>query len=147
MIRKITNIFFSDKEALRTVDSYRIMYLVIAVIAYLFTEAGRMLYRPYIYSNQINDFGFADTVANLGGIIFLIFLLLAILNLQGNKAFYVIGLMIIGYILYEVLQPYMPKRVFDWKDIFASFIGATIALIIVLAKEKIIRNNRVIYKF
>ena len=147
MIKKISNIFFSDKDALRTVDSYRIMYLVIAVVAYLFTEAGRRLYRPYIYTNHINDFGFADSVTNLVSIIFIIFLLLAILNLQRNKSFYIIGLIIIGYIIYELLQSYLPKRVFDWKDIYASFIGAGIAFIIIMARERIVRNNRVSYRF
>ena len=44
---------FTDKEQIRTIDTYRILYFLIAVISFLLTEAGRYVYRPFIYENHI----------------------------------------------------------------------------------------------
>jgi hypothetical protein len=61
-----SNNFFTDKNAIKTIDLFRIIYLVIAVFAFLITEAGRNIYRPFIYENAINDFGIADSIGNSG---------------------------------------------------------------------------------
>jgi hypothetical protein len=147
MEKKNINSFFTDKNTFRRVDSYRIMYFMIAILAFLITEAGRFIYRPFIYANQINDLGLADSIGNLGGVIVQIFVMLAFFNSQNKKAFRVIGFLVVGYILYEILQPYLPKGVFDWKDVWGTIIGGLIATLIVLVKKKLIRKNKVIYKF
>ena len=56
--------------------------------------------------------------------------MLAILNSPRKKVFRVIGFIVIGYILYEILQPYLPRGVFDWKDIYGTLIGGVISLFI-----------------
>ena len=139
--------FFADRETLRTIDLFRLLYAMTAVVAFLLTEAGRSVYRPYIYRNGINDFGIADSMGNLGGIVVQIFFSLAILNSQKKKAFNVIGFLVAGYILYEIVQPYLPKGVFDWKDIYGTIIGGFVSVLFLLLLRLTIKNNRVFIKF
>ena len=139
------NNFFTDKESIKTIDSKRIIYFLIAVLFFFLTEIGRNIYRPFIYSNNIDDYGIADSIGNSGGIIVQIFFMLAILNSPRKKVFHVIGFIVIGYILYEILQPYLPRGVFDWKDIYGTLIGGVISLLILLFIKKIVKN-KVIYE-
>ena len=140
------NNLFTDKNALKTIDIFRIIYLIVAVLAFFITEAGRYIYRPFIYANEINDYGIADSIGNSGGIIVQIFFMLAILNSPRKKVFRAIGFVTVGYVIYEILQPYLPKGVFDWKDIYGTVIGGVIAFLIILLIRKIVKN-RVIYEF
>jgi hypothetical protein len=140
------NNFFTDKASIKTIDSKRIIYMVIAVLFFFLTEMGRNIYRPYIYTNNIDDYGVADSIGNSGGIIVQIFFMLAILNSPRKKVFRVIGFIVIGYILYEILQPYLPRGVFDWKDIYGTLIGGVISLFILFLIKKIVKN-KVVYVF
>ncbi len=140
-----SNNFFTDKNAIKTIDLFRVIYIIVVILAFLLTEAGRYIYRPYIYNNGINDFGIADSIGNLGGIVVQIFFMLAILNSPRKKVFNVIGFVTIGYIIYEILQPYLPKGVFDWKDIYGTFIGGVVSLFIWFIVNKLF-ENKVIYK-
>jgi len=125
----------------------RVLYGITAVAAFVLTEAGRGIYRPYIYENGINDLGITDSMGNLDGIIVQIFFSLAILNSQKRKAFDVIGFLVAGYILYEIVQPYLPKGVFDWKDIYGTIIGGFVSVIFLLLLRLIVKSNRVFIKF
>lgn len=140
------NNFFTNKTSIRTIDSKRIIYFVIAVIFFFLTEIGRNIYRPFIYTNNIDDFGIADSIGNSGGIIVQIFFMLAILNSPRKKVFRVIGFIVIGYILYEILQPYLPRGVFDWKDIYGTLIGGVISLFVLISIKKVVKN-KVVYVF
>ena len=140
------NNFFTDKASIKTIDNIRVVYLVIAVLFFFLTEIGRNIYRPYIYTNNIDDYGIADSIGNSGGIIVQIFFMLAILNSPRKKVLRVIGFIVIGYIVYEILQPYLPRGVFDWKDIYGTLIGGVISLFILIFIKMIIKN-KVIYIF
>ena len=140
------NNFFTDKVSIKTIDSKRIIYFVIAVLVFFLTEIGRNIYRPFIYTNHIDDYGIADSIGNSGGIIVQIFFMLAILNSPRKKVFRVIGFIVIGYILYEILQPYLPRGVFDWKDIYGTLIGGVISLCVLFFIKKGVKN-KVIYQF
>ena len=137
---------FTDESAIRTIDRYRICYILIAISMFLVTEFGRNFYRPYIYRNEIDDYGLADSIGNLGGIIVQIFFTLTLLNSPKKKGYLVIGLIVIGYILYEIVQPYLPRGVFDWKDIYGSIIGGAISALIWFSINKFFKN-KVIHKF
>ena len=138
--------FFTDAASIKTIDRLRVLYSAIAVLFFFITEIGRNIYRPYIYSNNIDDFGIADSIGNSGGIVVQLFFTLAILNSPGKKVFRVIGFIVIGYIVYEILQPYLPRGVFDWKDIYGTLFGGVISLFIWIFINKIIKN-KVIYQF
>ena len=139
-------LLFTDGEALRTVDVLRLAYAATAIGAFLLTEAGRKIYRPYIYETGINDFGIADSIGNLGGIVVQVFVSLALLNSRKTKAFNVIGFLVAGFILYEIIQPYLPKGVFDWKDIYGTIIGGIISAFLVVLLRLVINPNRVLLR-
>ncbi len=137
----------TDKKSIRRIDLIRIAYFISAISAFLITEAGRFVYRPFIYEHNINDFGLADAMGNLGGVIVQIYLGLAILNPPLKKALRVIALFVIGYILYEFAQPYLPKGVFDWKDVFGTLIGGLLAIVWLVLLPRIVKQNRVVFEF
>lgn len=137
--------FFTDDDAIKTIDRFRIVYFVVTVLAFFITEAGRKIYRPFIYENGINDYGIADSIGNSGGIIVQIFLMLAVLNSPPKKVFNVIGFVTTGYVIYEILQPFLPRGVFDWKDIYGTLIGGVICILIWFCMNRIVKN-KVIYK-
>jgi len=142
-----SNNFFTDKEQFKTIDTYRLIYFITAAFWFVVTETGRFVYRPFIYDNNINDFGIADSIGNSGGIIVQIYFMLTVLNSQGRKVFRVIAFLTFGYILYEVFQLYLPRGVFDWLDIYGTLAGGVIALLFYLFLTKIIKNNKVYHKF
>lgn len=144
---KSKNNFFLDKENIRRLDTFRIIYFVIFLLSFGLTEIGRFVYRPFIYENDINDFGIADSMGNLGGIIVQLFFGLMIFNSTKIKGLRLISFFIIGYILYEIAQPFLPKGVFDWKDIYGTFIGGIIGLLLFLLIHKVVKKNIIIYRF
>lgn len=144
---KSKNNFFFDQDQFFRIDTRRIVYFLVFVGSFLLTEAGRKIYRPFIYENHYNDYGIADSVGNWGGIIVQIFFSLTILNSSYKKGFRIIGFLVAGYILYEILQPYLPKGVFDWQDIYGTFLGAIIGIAIYTLQHRLLRDNKVFYKF
>lgn len=136
-----SNNFFTDKASIKTIDRKRIVYFAIAVLFFFVTEIGKNVYRPFIYTNNFYDYGIADSIGNSGGIIVQIFFMLAILNSPRKKVFRVIGFIVIGYILYEVLQPLSPRGVFDWKDIWGTLIGGVMSLIILFFVKRFVKNK------
>ncbi len=137
---------FTDGESIRTIDVVRLVYAAVAVLAFFVTEVGRNVYRPYIYETGIDDFGIADSIGNLGGIVVQVFASLALLNSQKSKVFNVIGFLVAGYILYEIVQPYLPRGVFDWKDIYGTLIGGVVSVLLVVLLRLVIRRNRVLIR-
>ena len=117
------------------------------VLSFGITEIGRYIYRPFIYENNINDFGIADSMGNSGGIIVQIFFGLAIFNSTKIKGIRLISFFIIGYVIYEFAQLFLPKGVFDWKDIYGTIIGGSVGLILFLLIQKVIKRNKIIYRF
>ncbi len=144
---KSQNNFFLDKENIRTIDTFRIIYFVTFLFSFGLTEIGRYIYRPFIYENNINDYGIADSMGNSGGIIVQIFFGLLIFNSTRIKSLRLISFFILGYILYEIAQLFLPKGVFDWKDIYGTFIGGLIGLFLFLLIHKVIKRNKIIYRF
>mgnify|MGYP001815835438 CR=1 FL=1 len=140
--------FFTDRDSIRTVDVLRVTYALVAVAAFILTEVGRSVYRPFIYENSIDDFGIADSMGNLGGIVVQIYASLAIINARGRKALNVIGFLVAGYILYEFLQLVLPKGVFDWKDIYGTIVGAIASTLLLLVIVRLVsKKNRVFIEF
>jgi len=139
--------FFIDTEQIKTIGTFRVIYFLTSLFFLASTEIGRYIYRPFIHKNHINDFGIADSMGNLGGILVQIFFGLAIFNSSKIKSIRLMCFFIIGYILYEFVQAITPKRVFDWQDIFGTLIGGTIAMLLFLLLHKVIKKNIVFYKF
>jgi len=143
---KSSNNIFTDKEQLKTIDTKRIVYFVVFLLSFLFTEFGRYVYRPFIYNNHINDFGIADSIGNWGGIVVQIFFGLAIINSSFKQGFSVIAVATGGYILYEFAQPYLPKGTFDWLDVYGTLAGGIIALTLFFLIHKLTKKNKIIFR-
>ncbi len=107
----------------------RLGFLSVAVLAFLVTEFGWFIYRPYVRRNDISDFGMADSIGNIGGIVVQIFITIAALNSTKKQSFRVAPLLAIGYIIYEFMQPVLPKGVFDWKDVYGTLIGLGLSFV------------------
>jgi hypothetical protein len=108
------------------------IYLLVAIVAFLVTEAGRFIYRPWVFRNGIDDWGLAGSIGNLTGIITQIFFILAVINEDFRKGCYIFLMVVPGYILYEFTQRWLPGSTFDINDIIASIMGGLIALVIYL---------------
>ena len=119
---------FGDSDRIFEFSRYRIAYAVLSAAAFLLTEFGRLVYRPYKYRAGFDDFGIADTVGNSLGVITQIFLLLAFMHSSRRQGLHVIAFVTCGYIVYEFLQPILPRGTFDMKDILAAIIGAVAAV-------------------
>ncbi|MCF8366452.1 MAG: hypothetical protein K9H16_11760 [Bacteroidales bacterium] len=122
--------YFYDKERIKKFDRLRIVYLVCFILAFALTEAGRYFYRPWVYQNDINDFGIADSMGNLGGVVVQIFFGMTVFNPLVKKGIRLIVFFVLGYIVYEFLQFILPKGTFDWKDVFGTLVGGFFGLIL-----------------
>jgi len=136
----------TSKEQLRTIDTRRVIYVVALILSFVVTEIGRYVYRPIIYRNGINDFGLADSIGNMGGIIAQVFLGLALVNSNLKQGFRLIGFLIIGYIFYEIVQPILPKGTFDWKDVYGTILGGALAGIVFFLIQKYFKKNKILVK-
>jgi hypothetical protein len=112
--------FFATRERYFKPSRSRLAFLALAVSAFVVTELGRYVYRPYVRASGVNDFGLADSIGNLGGVVVQIFLGLAVLNATRKQSYRLAAFFALGYVAYEFAQPYLPKGVFDWKDIYGN---------------------------
>ena len=101
------------------------LIILLSIIALIFKST----YRQYIYANQINDYGIADSSPNFFAgliIVLLYFVQDHKTTLQKHALFAALGL--VGY---ELIQGSVFKNnVFDYKDIIASILGAVIGYFI-----------------
>lgn len=89
----------------------------------------KSVYRQYVYANQIDDFGIADSSPNFfAGLIIMLFYFTQNqkITIQKHALFAVIGL--VGY---ELIQGSIFKNnFFDYKDIVASILGVGVGYFI-----------------
>jgi len=116
--------FYWSKERLLKPDLRRGICFLIFALAFLLTEMGRRIYRPYVYRAGINDLGLADMMGNLGGTIVQIYLYLGLANSTLVQGFRIIAFVAAGYTLYEIVQPILPRGTFDLKDVAATLIAS-----------------------
>lgn len=93
----------------------------LAVVALGFI--GKIFYRDFIRTNQINDFYLADMLPSF---FYVVGFALLLLIKPGKKAMYIITIVTAGSILYEFYQA-VDSRIVQWEDVIASVIGGIIA--------------------
>jgi hypothetical protein len=99
---------------------YKIINFAIGISALLIYEfVGRPIYRPYIYSNNINDFHFADTLGNTFGTLTTLFFLIAIFSNDMIKGNYLIKIGTFSIVVFELAHPLLGKTIDIW-DIIAT---------------------------
>lgn len=108
---------------------YKLINLVIGISALLLYEfVARPYYRPYIYSNNINDFHIADTLGNSLGTIATIFILVAVFTSEIIKGNFLIKVITLSVVLYEFAHPLLGKPIDIW-DIFATILSGIISFL------------------
>jgi SAM-dependent MidA family methyltransferase len=103
--------------------------LFIAMSAYFITEMARSFYRPYIYSNGIDDFLIADTIGNSFGTMTAIFMILTLSGKSTHKDWNIVIMIIVGLLFYELLN-LTGKTAIDTNDMFATLIFGSISALI-----------------
>jgi len=103
--------------------------LLIFLIAFIITEAGRSFYRPYIYSNNLNDYFLADTIGNSFGTVTAIFFILTVVGKGRTKDILIIILVITGLLLYESINIFLNSSI-DTRDIISTIIFGIISILI-----------------
>ena len=136
---KKDGLFFSLDRALRF-GPLRKAYLVTFAVLFVLTELGRKVYRPYIYRNGIDDFGFADVIGNLFGTSVSIFFNLAFCHATRAQGVRIIAFTTLGITIYELLQPILPKGVLDWKDVISTPIAGLGSLILLWVIWRVVRD-------
>ncbi|MFZ5786004.1 MAG: nuclear transport factor 2 family protein [Acidobacteriota bacterium] len=111
----------------------RLGFLLVAAAAFLATEFGRRVYRPWVRANGIEDLGLADSVGNLGGIVVQIFLTVAAVNATRRQSARLAVFLACGYVAYEIVQPMLPRGTFDWKDVVGTAVGLCASLVLLRA--------------
>lgn len=53
----------------------------------------------------------------------------------------------VGYILYEFMQPYLPKGVFDRRDVYGTITGGLVSVTVIHVLRLIVKRNRVFIEF
>ena len=109
---------------------YKIINLTIGICALLIYEfVGRPYYRPYIYSHKIYDFHIADTLGNSLGTIATIFILVSLLTSGVNNGIFLIKIITLSIVLYEIGHPLLGKPIDIW-DIVATILASVLSFLI-----------------
>jgi len=133
-------VFFSRNRILKP-GPIRGVYFVTFAFFFILTEIGREIYRPYVYQNEINDFGFADVIGNLLGTVAVIFFALGLNHANRAQSIRVIVFVTVGITIYELLQPVLPKGVLDWKDVISTPIAGLFSLMLVLVIWRVVQDS------
>jgi hypothetical protein len=100
----------------------RMINLFIGLSAVLIYEVARAYYRPFIYTNRINDFHVADTLGNSLGTIATIFVFVSLLGIDRANDIFLIRTVTIAVFVYELAHPLLGKSI-DPFDIIATVIA------------------------
>jgi hypothetical protein len=122
---------------------YKVINFAIGISALLIYEfIGRPIYRPYIYTNKINDFHIADTLGNTLGTLPTIFFLIAIFSNDTTKGNYLIKLGTFSVVVFELAHPLLGKPIDIW-DIFATILTGFISYLIynIIFKDRQVKQK------
>src|SRR5688500_16337957 len=100
----------------------RIINMVIGLGALVLCEVARAYYRPFIYSNGINDFHIADTLGNSLGTVATVFVFASLLGHNHDQEHFLIFTVSISVLVYEMAHPLLGKPVDPW-DLLATVIA------------------------
>lgn len=101
----------------------RIINMVIGLSAVLLYEAARAYYRPFIYSNEINDFHIADTLGNSLGTVATVFVFTSMLGHDHMQDRFLLRTVIISVLVYEVAHQLLGKSIDPWEMIATGIAG------------------------
>ena len=92
----------------------RIINMAVGLSSVLLYEAARAYYRPFIYSNAINDFHIADTLGNSLGTVAVVIVFTSLLGHDGARDLFLIRTVTISVLVYELAHPLLGKSIDIW---------------------------------
>jgi hypothetical protein len=96
-----------------------------------------LIYRPIIYHNKINDFGFSDTIGSLISVFSFCFIIWSIKGYSNKeKNWHIITTTFIYAFLWEFLGFFNFWGTFDIKDIIAGILSGILTFVIKYHIEK-----------
>lgn len=121
-------------------SNIRIVFILIGAIFLVLTYIGDTYYRDWVYSNQIADFGLANYLPSITGTITAIFLLIGLSKEPSTKAPSSAFWVIVGCVIYEIMQPTFGTGIFDWQDLVAVIITGCIVVFVLNMSNKTMVN-------
>lgn len=116
-----------DKTSNDPPNPLAIIYVIIFFISFALGLLSKLVYRDFIYSNNISDFGLADSLPSFFTVFGISFATLSFYQFKFAKISYSIFVMsAFSMIAYEFSQNF-ESGVFDVNDIIASIIGSIFA--------------------
>ena len=100
----------------------RMINMAIGLSAVLLCEVARAYYRPFIYSNELNDFHIADTLGNSFGTVAAVFVFASLLGHTHTQDYFLIRTVVISMLVFEVASPLLGKSIDPW-DLVATVIA------------------------
>ena len=119
-------------------SNIRILFIITGAVFLVLTHFGDTYYRDWVYTNQIADFGLANYLPNITGTITAIFLLIGLSKESFKKAPSSAFGVMVGCVIYEVMQPTLGTGIFDWQDLVAVVITGSIVVITLNISNKTI---------
>jgi hypothetical protein len=107
----------------------RAINLLVGLCALVVTEAGRHLYRPFIYARNLYDFHIADTLGNSVGTVTTIFVMLAVFGRDRKFDDGILLSTTVGLVLYEIGQPLMGNPIDPW-DVAATVLAGVLSAVL-----------------
>lgn len=129
----------------RTIEKRKNIYLNIGIISFLLGVLSKLIYRSYIKSHNIYDFGLSDSFPSYIYVIGIIFVILSLTKYKDKKKTYsTIITVTLGASIYEIEQIFT-SMIFDFKDIIATILGTVTSIVLVNIIEKflMIKNDKV----
>lgn len=114
--------------AKESMSNIRIVFIITGVVFLVLTHIGDTYYRDWVYTNQIADFGLANYLPSITGTITAIFLLIGLSKESFTKAPASAFWVMVGCVMYEVMQPTLGTGVFDWQDLVAVVVTGCIVV-------------------
>jgi hypothetical protein len=99
----------------------RLKNLAVGGVAFLLTEAGREVDRPWVHGKVIDDWGIADTLGNSLGTLAAAFVISGLVGKDNSSDYRLIAMVAVGLAIHELLQGPMGGTI-DPNDIVASLL-------------------------
>lgn len=126
----------TSKYPIYLTKKQRMLFIAVSLSIGIITLILNNTYRPYIYSNHINDWHIADSFTNFLAVPAGQFMMLGLSNEIKLKLHYQILIVCLGFIFYEFIG-----FTFDYFDIAATILSGIVFFIIETLILKTIYNK------
>lgn len=111
----------------------------VILLSFVLNPISSEVYRPWVYENNLMDFGIADSITSYLGCITLIFMSVYADKFQPKiKSILATAF---GCILYELIQPHVNLGIYDPMDVLAVLLATITCLVILWINNRLHEKN------